>query len=72
MRESLMLKLASALADWHIRRAEFWHEVAQSRFTGKSRAEIRERRLREGDGATTRPPTGFKPRLVEIGLKVKK
>jgi hypothetical protein len=50
---------------------KFWNETAESQVTGKSRAEVRERRLHEGDDAPLRPPKGSKPRLVEIGRKEK-
>jgi hypothetical protein len=68
----LLIGLANWLAGVCLMCGRFWNETAESQLTGKSRAEIRERNLREGGDAPPRPKKGSKPRLVEIGLKAKK
>jgi hypothetical protein len=67
----LLIGSANWLADVCLMWGKFWNETAESQLTGKSRAEVRERRLHEGDDAPPRPPKGSKPRLVEIGRKEK-
>jgi hypothetical protein len=66
-----LIGLANWLAGVCLMWGKFWNETAESQVTGKSRAEVRERRLHEGDDAPLRPPKGSKPRLVEIGRKEK-
>jgi hypothetical protein len=66
-----LVGLANGLADVCLMWGRFWNEVAESELTGKSRAEVRERRPHAGDDIRPRPPKGSKPRSVEIGLRAK-
>ena len=66
-----LIGLANWMADVCLMWGRFWNETAESQLTGSRRAEIRERRLHEGNDARPRLPKGSKPRLVEIGRKAK-
>jgi hypothetical protein len=61
----LLIGLANWMAGVCLMWGRFWNETAETQVTGKSRAEIRERRLaREGDDAAPRPPRGFRPSIT--------